>query len=205
MKFEIVLASGSPRRREMMDRIGANYSVMPSNKEEKMDNSDPAKLVEGLGKMKAMDIYEQLTDRNPSGNYLIIGADTVVAYKNKILGKPVSREDAFNMIRDFSGDVHHVYTGVCIIIAENGKITESKNYHVATAVTVTDMSDEEINEYIATGEPMDKAGAYAIQGAFAPYISGIEGDYYNIVGFPVCSIYHYIKETGIDIGSGERK
>lgn len=199
MEYEIILASGSPRRRELMDRIGAKYTIIPSTKEEHMENIEPSVLVERLSKMKAEDVADGL-----DGNRVIIGADTVVAYGGRVLGKPHSRQEAFDMIRGFAGDTHHVYTGVCILVMENGSITKCRNFSVATAVTVTELSDEEILEYIATGEPMDKAGAYAIQGKFAPYIKEINGDYYNIVGFPICSICSAIKEEGIDIKTGKR-
>lgn len=221
--YNIILASGSPRRRELMDRIGAKYTVIPSDREEDMSDCVPSRLVEGLSKMKAEDIFDKLSRMNrlsdedrvsylssvsrngivnfdfSSDSYVIIGSDTVVAYNSSILGKPHSTEEAFNMVKMLSGNTHEVYTGVCILICEGGHIIKSENYNISTAVSITPMSDEEISRYIATGEPMDKAGAYAIQGLFCPYIEKITGDYYNIVGFPISSIYHKLIELGVNI------
>ncbi len=215
MNHKIILASGSPRRRELMALVGAEYIVIPSNKEEDMSDKNPRRLVEGLSKMKAADIAERIIAKSVSTsevrfaeisdselktdymNSVIIGCDTVVAYDNKILGKPHSEEEAFKMIRDFCGGDHYVYTGVCLIVIENGAVKNTVNYSVETAVSVADMTDKEIFDYIASGESMDKAGAYAIQGRFCPFITGIKGDYYNIVGYPINSIYTELKKLGI--------
>ena len=204
MNRKIVLASGSPRRRELMDLVGAEYIVIPSDRDEDMSEPDPKRLVEGLSKMKAEDVAgkvkEQLSCHKLSDEYanaVIIGCDTVVAYENKILGKPHTEEKAFSMIKDFAGKKHEVYTGVCIIITDNAVPVKTINYSVSTSVYVSAMSDEEIRAYIATGESLDKAGAYAIQGRFAPFIERIEGDYYNIVGYPLNSIYNALKADGI--------
>ena len=229
MRYTIILASGSPRRRELMDRIGSSYVCIPSNKEEDMSGHDPKVMVEMLSAMKAGDIADKLIGRTllpedircvpsgsdspsadelvsaltaPSASAVIIGCDTVVAFENKILGKPKSREDAVRMIKSFAGRSHHVHTGVCILVIENGNIAKKLNYSVSTAVNVVSMTDDEINAYVDSGEPMDKAGAYAIQGLFCPYIDSIEGDYYNIVGYPIASIYRSFKELGINILNG---
>ncbi|MCR5685055.1 MAG: Maf family protein [Lachnospiraceae bacterium] len=227
MKYRIILASGSPRRKELMDRIGSDYIAIPSEKEEDMSGHDPAKMVEMLSSMKAEDIAERIkkeysresmdaglarmfsnTDlKNPIEddfkNCVIIGCDTVVAFENTILGKPVSEEDAFDMIKSYAGRTHHVHTGVCILVTQDYKISKKLNYSVSTKVNVVTMTDQEIRSYIATGEPMDKAGAYAIQGLFCPYIDSIEGDYYNIVGYPIASVFRSFKELGIDIRTGQ--
>ncbi|MCR5432299.1 MAG: Maf family protein [Lachnospiraceae bacterium] len=206
MEYKIVLASGSPRRREIMDLVGAEYIVIPSDKEEDMSGHEPARLVEKLSKMKAEDVASKVKGRIDIGslskdylNSVVIGCDTVVAYEGKILGKPHNEERAFEMIRDFAGKSHHVFTGVCLIVIENGRITQTVNYSVPTTVNVSPMTDDEIRSYIATGETLDKAGAYAIQGRFCPYIESIEGDYYNIVGYPVSSIYRELKKLGINL------
>ncbi|MBP5331978.1 MAG: septum formation protein Maf [Lachnospiraceae bacterium] len=238
MKYNIILASGSPRRRELMDRIGSSYICIPSGKEEDMSGHDPKVMVEMLSAMKADDIAEKLTENtlipdeikdvhnasavSDSGNNirfdkedivrqltsaenssLIIGCDTVVAFENKILGKPKSTEEAINMIKSFAGKAHHVHTGVCILVIEHKQIVKKLNYSVSTAVNVVPMTEDEIRAYVETGEPMDKAGAYAIQGLFCPYIDSIEGDYYNIVGYPIASIYRSFKELNIDIRTGQ--
>lgn len=236
MKYTIILASGSPRRRELMERIGCSYVCIPSGKEEDMSGHDPKVMVEMLSSMKAEDIADKIINNTllpadirsrydhsseacdnvlgpdleslknelskdlvrPENSCVIIGCDTVVAFENRILGKPKSEEDAVSMIKSFAGRAHHVHTGVCILVIENKNIVKKLNYSVSTAVNVVPMTDEEILAYVKTGEPMDKAGAYAIQGLFCPYIDSIEGDYYNIVGYPISSVYRSFKELGID-------
>ena len=205
-EYKIVLASGSPRRREIMDLVGADYIVIPSDKEEDMSGHEPSTLVEKLSKMKAEDVAAKIKGRVDIGslskdylNSVVIGCDTVVAYEGKILGKPHDEERAFEMIRDFAGRSHHVFTGVCLLILEDGQVKQNVNYSVSTAVNVSPMTDDEIRAYIATGETLDKAGAYAIQGRFCPFIESIDGDYYNIVGYPISSIYHELNKLGIKL------
>ncbi|MEG1505114.1 MAG: Maf family protein [Lachnospiraceae bacterium] len=188
--MKIILASGSPRRREILDQVGISYEVRPSQKEEIITNTDPIAVVKELSLMKASDIAENMD------NVVIIGADTVVSNHNKILGKPKNEEDAKDMIRNLSGKRHSVFTGVAIIKKENG-IETIRNFAVETKVFVSHMTEEEICAYVETGEPMDKAGAYAVQGKFAPYIVGLEGDYYNVVGFPIARVYKELKELRI--------
>ena len=205
----IILASASPRRKEILEKTGFSFDIMVSGCDENTDESDPALLVKELSRLKAKDI----ADKNPGK--IVIGADTVVSHKNVIMGKPKDAEDAKNMIRSFAGDAHQVYTGVCIVsqtgreIGETLKKTLSDkcrdldiyendgrltiNFNVRTDVHVSDMTEEEIEAYVRTGEPMDKAGAYAIQGRFAPYIVSIDGDYYNVVGLPICPVYMCLK------------
>lgn len=190
--MKIILASGSPRRREILDQVGIKYEVKPSNKEEKITSTDPAEVVKELSLMKASDVASGEAD-----DCVIIGADTVVSSDNKILGKPKDEEDAVRMIANLCGRAHSVFTGVSIIKKENG-VSQIQNFFVETKVKVAHMSDKEIRAYVATKEPMDKAGAYAIQGKFAPYIEGLEGDYYNVVGFPIASICKHLKEMNIE-------
>lgn len=194
-QYNVILASGSPRRKEIMDNLGIKYTAVPSSKEEHMsDDIEPSELVRQLSAMKASDILEEAEPGS-----VVIGADTVVAIDGHVLGKPKDGPDAYEMLKILSGRQHHVFTGICIIIKQlDGKIRK-KSFYSDTLVNVYEMSDNEINTYIATGEPMDKAGAYAIQGLFAPYIQSIEGDYYNIVGFPIASIYHELRDMGIDL------
>ncbi len=192
--YEVILASGSPRRKEILEQIGVSFRIVTSNKEEVMKDEDPAGLVKDLSKMKATDVAEGIKNKS-----IIIGADTVVAHKDRVLGKPKSREDAIAMIESFQGDSHDVYTGVCIIIKDADSKEQIINFAEATKVKVCAMTRSQIEEYVDTKEPMDKAGAYAIQGKFAPYIAGIEGDYYNIVGFPICAVYQNLLKAGIDL------
>ena len=144
--------------------------------------------------MKAEDVAQTV-----EGPAIILGADTVVAHNGRILGKPKDKEDAVAMITSFAGDDHHVYTGVCIIRKEADGSVKKLSFAEGTKVTVYPMTEEEIRAYVESGEPMDKAGAYAIQGLFAPYIKEIAGDYYNIVGFPIAGIYQRLKAEGINL------
>lgn len=186
---KIILASASPRRREIMEQAGLEFEIMVSHKEEVYTSTEPAEIVKELALLKAEDIAEQVEHKNVT----IIGADTVVAHGGKILGKPKDDDDAFAMIDGIQGESHHVYTGVAIISYDkNGKKTVV-NDAVGTKVYVHSMSRDEILAYLATGEHRDKAGSYAIQGRFAPYIEKIEGDYYNVVGLPISYIYQTLK------------
>lgn len=194
MKYQIILASGSPRRKELLELIGVEFKIITSNKEEVISSTNPEKVVKELSMMKAEDVAAGV-----DGPAIILGADTVVAHNNRILGKPKDREDAIRMITSFAGEEHQVYTGVCIIRKEADGSCKTISFAEGTKVSVYPMTSGEIERYVDSGEPMDKAGAYAIQGLFAPYIKGIEGDYYNIVGFPIAGIYQRLKEEGINL------
>ena len=194
MEYQIILASGSPRRKELLELIGAEFKIITSNKEEVITSTNPEEVVKELSMMKAEDVAAGV-----NGPAIILGADTVVAHGGRILGKPKDKEDALRMIRSFAGEDHYVYTGVCIIKKEADGNVKKISFAEGTKVTVYPMTDEEIERYVASNEPMDKAGAYAIQGLFAPYIKGIEGDYYNIVGFPIAGIYQRLKAEGINL------
>jgi len=182
-KYKVILASASPRRKEILGKTGIDFEVQVSDCDENIDEKQPDKLVMKLSELKARDV----ASKNPDA--IIIGSDTVVAHKGHIMGKPADRAEAISMIKSFAGDIHQVYTGVTIIIPNEKTYT----YNVCTDVHVLQMTDEEIERYVDTGEPMDKAGAYAIQGLFAPFISKIDGDYYNVVGLPVSSVYEILK------------
>lgn len=187
--MKIVLASASPRRKEILHTAGIGFEVCVSNVEEVITQSEPGLVVEELSRQKAEDVAKKYPD-----DALIIGADTVVAVHGKILGKPKDREDAKAMLRELSGDVHQVVTGVTLI---RGEMKHS--FHTVTDVTVCELTEEEINSYVNLDEPMDKAGAYAIQGLFGKYITKIDGEYNNVVGFPVAAFYAYCRAHGIDI------
>lgn len=171
----IILASASPRRKEILELADLKFDIMPSNAQEITTKTAPNEVVMELASIKAKDIYEKSEKQS-----MIVGADTVVAYQGQILGKPTDEADAKRMLTMLSGQTHEVYTGVCII--EDGK---TKTFYEETKVTFYEISDEQIDHYIKTGEPMDKAGSYGIQGKAAVFIKGIEGDYYNVVGFPI--------------------
>lgn len=187
---KIILASASPRRRELMEQAGYEFEIQVSHKEEAYTSTTPEEIVKELALLKAKDIATQ----NEIKNLVVIGADTVVAHRGMILGKPSSKEDAFQMIQGFQGDKHQVYTGVAILVYdENGNET-IVNHAVKTDVYVNPMTNAEIWKYIDTDHVMDKAGSYGIQSGFAIHIEKIEGDYFNVVGLPVSYIYDVLKK-----------
>ena len=193
---KIVLASGSPRRKELLARTGADFSVVVSDGEEKTSLTDPAETVEKLSRDKALAVAARL--QSESEPQLIIGADTVVAFDGKILGKPADEEDALNTLLKLQGKSHQVYTGVTLLI-KNNDIWKPYTFSEKTDVEFYPVSREELLEYISTGEPMDKAGSYGIQGKFGIYVKGIRGDYNNVVGLPVGRLVYELKKLKIDI------
>lgn len=192
--YRIVLASGSPRRKEILEQAGVKFQIIPSKKEEQIISTNPEDVVKELALCKAEDIAGQLNER-----VIVIGADTVVVNASKILGKPCDELDAVNMIMNLQGHSHNVYTGVCILVKDENGILEIRQFAENTKVMVADMTKEQAMGYVLTGEPMDKAGAYAIQGKFAKYIRGIEGDFYNVVGFPIARFREEMKKLGFEI------
>ncbi|WMC92155.1 Maf family protein [Kineothrix sp. MB12-C1] len=219
---KIILASASPRRRELLSQIGVTYEVIPSTKEEKTTKVLPQEIVQELSLQKAEDIAGQLLDKE-NEDFIVIGADTVVAFQNVIMGKPKSEEDAKDMLRQLQGNVHQVYTGVTIAERNQGEqpafytlsvsgrgmfsahslcsaqynIVKYYTFFERTDVTMYPMTEDEISAYVATGEPMDKAGSYGIQGICAAYIQSICGDYNNVVGLPVGRLYQEMKQRNI--------
>lgn len=193
----IILASASPRRRELLEQIGLKFEVRVSDVEEVVTATEPAEVVEELSYQKAQAVHGGLLRERRMGD-LVIAADTVVSVDGKILGKPVDKEDAKRMLKMLSGRTHEVYTGVTVmcfnLFAMDGKGMLEETFHEKTSVTFYPMTDAEIDEYVATGDCMDKAGAYGIQGFCARYIKGIEGDYNNVVGLPVGRLYQEVKE-----------
>ena len=189
---KMILASASPRRRELLEQGGIPFTVIPSQAEEKLTTTQPGLAVEELSYLKCSDIYEKSAEAA-----VVIGADTVVASEGKILGKPSSKEDAVKMLQSLQGKAHEVYTGVTIMVRE-GDENRKKTFHEKTKVVFYPMSEEEIRSYVDTGEPMDKAGAYGIQGKSAVFIKEISGDYNNVVGLPLARIYQELKNMGIE-------
>lgn len=189
--MRIILASGSPRRKEILSNAGYEFEIIKSEKEEIITKTVPADVVKELSSVKAEDVETRLSGDE---DYMIIGADTVVAVDDAILGKPHDRTDAYNMISKLSGREHKVYTGVTVIINKDGDRKEII-FAAETKVTVASMSRDEIEEYISLDEPYDKAGAYAIQGKFAKYITSIDGEYNNVVGFPIAAFYKVLKDN----------
>ncbi len=195
-ELRLILASGSPRRRELLDTAGLRHEVIVSGADEDVEASDPRVLVEKLSARKAEEVYRRISkDDSPTDTsqpFAVIGADTVVALDGVILGKPVDQADAARMLRMLSGRSHHVYTGVTLHGMTDGKEC-IRTFSEESTVHVDSLTEEEIAEYIASGEPMDKAGAYGIQGSFMKFVLGIEGDYFNIVGLPVSRVYRELK------------
>lgn len=207
----IILASGSPRRKELLEQIGLEFEICPAKGEEVITTTIPHEAVLELSRQKAEEVAggiaaylehgipSQLVGEVKGQDILVIGADTVVAYGNKILGKPKDEENAREMLSLLSGNTHSVYTGVtCVFISADGK-TGEHSFYEKTDVSMCPMSQEQIKRYIATGEPMDKAGSYAIQGRCAVYVRKINGDYNNVVGLPVGRLYQELLALGIDL------
>lgn len=191
-KKNIILASGSPRRKELMELAGYEFEIKISHEEEVYTSTHAEDIVKELALLKAKDIARQV-----EGSCIVIGADTVVALDGLILGKPASQENAIHMIEQIQGRVHQVYTGVAIIEKEESGNDKVICHAVKTDVYVNAMSQEEILHYVESEEVMDKAGAYGIQGKFAVYIERIDGDYYNVMGLPISYIYRILKKIGV--------
>ncbi|MGI6070265.1 MAG: Maf family protein [Blautia sp.] len=190
--MKIILASASPRRRELLERTGLSFSVIPSQEEERITKTKPEEIVEELALVKAASVAAKQED-----DCLVIGSDTIVVQDGKILGKPRDESQAAEMLRSLQGRTHQVYTGVALLYRE-GNQEEKRIFHEAVDVAVYPMTEEEILAYVATGEPMDKAGAYGIQGKFCVFIRGIRGDYNTVVGFPVGRFAQEIKKLPFD-------
>lgn len=185
---KIILASGSPRRRELLSQIDIEYEVVLSNVKEYTKETVPDRFVMDLSAQKALEVASKVDN-----NKIVLGADTVVAVDDIILGKPESKDNAFEMLKSLSGRAHSVYTGVTLVKI-SGKTEKIVSFSEKTDVYVKEMSDDEIWAYIDTDEPMDKAGAYGIQGRFAAFVEKINGDYNNIVGLPISKVYDELKK-----------
>ncbi len=182
----LVLASASPRRRELLTQVGYRFEVHPAHiPENALPGEDPIVYVTRLAREKAEAVYRELTTASPKPekNLVVLGADTTVALDNTILGKPEDAADAAHMLRLLSGRTHRVITGVAVVTAKGAEVAAE-----ATAVRFLTLSDAEIADYVVTGEPMDKAGAYAIQGRAARWIPRIEGCYFNVMGLPLALV-----------------
>ena len=184
--MKLVLASKSPRRKEILAQAGYEFEIVVSNVDENVEEEKAEDKVLAIAKKKGLDIYSKI---NQAEDSVILSADTIVVLDNIILGKPKDKEDARNMISLLNGKTHQVYTAVYI----KGKNIEYQ-FLEKTDVDIVPMNIEEIEEYINTKEPYDKAGSYAIQGIFSKYISAINGDYYNVMGLPICKVNSILKK-----------
>lgn len=187
---KIILASGSPRRKELLAQLGVTFEIVKAEGEEVLTTSVPTEAVKELSGQKAQEVAGKCDGA------VVIGADTVVAADGQILGKPKDKEDARRMLRLLQGKEHEVITGVTVILREMQKTIQ---FAEVTKVHVFPMTEEQIEAYVESKEPMDKAGAYGIQGKFAAYVSGIEGDYNNVVGLPIGRLYQEVLAAGVDL------
>lgn len=215
MKWKIILASASPRRRELLGQMGAEFQVLPAEGEEVITSTEPDQVVLELSRQKAREAAERVRKSGWEGNreekfslaeekeqkaegVLILGADTVVVLDGEILGKPENPADAVRMLEKLSGSTHSVFTGVTLIL-QRPESEEVISFFEETKVYMHRMTEQEIEAYVDTGEPLDKAGAYGIQGKGAVYIERIAGDYNNVVGLPIARIYQELRKSGIEI------
>lgn len=195
--MRVVLASASPRRKELLKRAGVAFEVLPATGEEIITGENPPEVVMELAFKKAKEVAGKLAAKD-GGELLILGADTVVTYDGVVLGKPRDEADAVRMLSVLSGSTHSVFTGVALIYQAKG--TERVlNFYQETRVTMYPMSPGEIQAYVRSGEPMDKAGAYGIQGRGTVFIEKIAGDYNNVVGLPMARVYQEMKKLGVAI------
>ncbi|MBO5930277.1 MAG: septum formation inhibitor Maf [Clostridia bacterium] len=188
--MEIILASGSPRRKELLHTLGLDFTVRESHADETVDQALPPYFIcEQLSLLKASSVAAEL--KSEGTDAIVIGADTIVVTDGAIVTKPTDTQDAKNILSSLSGNWHSVFTGVTVMNTKNAK---SETFYVETKVHFIKLNDADIDAYIKTGEPMDKAGAYGIQGKGAQLIDRIEGDYFNVVGLPICKLAQVLKE-----------
>ncbi|KMT21535.1 Maf family protein [Clostridium cylindrosporum] len=188
--MDIILASASSRRRDILKMFNLDFKVEPSNIDESISIDDPYELVEKLAYDKAMNISYN------KPNSLVIGADTIVYSNGTILGKPKSKDEAFKMLKSLSGREHFVITGVSLICKDKNI---SMKDHEVTKVYFKNLSDDEILSYIETGDPLDKAGSYGIQGMASAFVEKIEGCYFNVVGLPTSKVYSLLGRIGVNL------
>lgn len=191
--MKIILASASERRQELLKRITDDFEIIVSDFDEHNIefNGDCAEYVINIAKGKANDVACRYEDEA-----IVIGSDTVVSYNGKVLGKPKNEDDAFSMLKMLSGNIHQVYSGIALIHKPSMAV---KTGFVCTNVKFSEISEERIRKYIRTGEPMDKAGAYGIQGFAGVFVEKIDGCYYNVVGLPLNKLYDMLKGIGVNL------
>ena len=187
----IVLASASPRRRELMEMLGVrDLRILPARGEEKAaETDDPAALVKALSAAKAREVAALCGKED-----IVVGADTVVWFCDRVYGKPKDRADAVRMLHELSGQTHQVFTGVTVICGGVEQSEAEMSY-----VHFRPLTDREIEAYVDTGEPMDKAGAYGAQGKAALFVRGIDGDFFNVMGLPLCRLGQILKTQGVEL------
>ncbi len=188
--MDIILASASPRRQELLQRMGLDFIIRTAPHDETMNLfSTPSDEVARVSRLKAQAVYPLCHEDD-----IIVAADTIVVCDGRIMGKPRSENDAFSMLRRLSGREHQVMTGLTVAQGDN-----TETVTVTTTLRFRPLSDTEIRNYIATGEPMDKAGAYGIQGIASMFVVGLDGDYYNVMGLPVCTLTLMLRKHGVKL------
>ena len=186
---QIILASASPRRKELLEVMGLAFRIIPSRREEVIRGTSPGEIVENLSFQKAEDVISQ-TDED----VIVIGCDTIVVCGSRIMGKPHTEAEAYEMINGLQGRTHEVYTGVTIMSREKDNKITHETFCKKALVTVHSMEEAEIWEYVKTGESMDKAGAYGIQGKFGVFVDEIQGEDQTILGLPIAGLYQALKK-----------
>jgi len=184
--MKVILASSSPRRREIMKLLGIEFEVIPPKTEEKSDSISPVILARKLAKEKAYSVWKD------NRNALVIGADTIVFFGGKIIGKPSDEEEAYAILKSLSGNWHTVVTGVALFFPGGKRI-----FHDTARVKFRKLEDEEIKNYIKSGEPMDKAGAYGVQGFGATLVERIRGNFHTVMGLPLSKLYTVLRKMGL--------
>lgn len=200
----VILASTSPRRRELLASLGLRFHTEPSDFDESsVSVTDPGELVQTLAYSKAKTVLDTMVaeKRIPDAGVVVIGADTVVVLQNQVLGKPIDTADARRMLKSLQNETHTVFSGLCVLAYKDGSPPgeASEVVHEKTRVTMQPMDDAQIARYVETGEPLDKAGSYAIQGLGATLISGIEGDYFTVVGLPLHRLAGLLQKFGVSV------
>lgn len=196
--IDIILASASPRRQQLLKQIGLRFQVIPSTIDEVMDNAlQPSAVAISLASQKCNDVISQI-----EGDYIVIAADTIVYKDNRLLGKPQSEQEAFEMLKYLNGEWHEVVTGLCVYRTSNKK---SICDYEATRVKIAYNSDEFLKEYISTKEPFDKAGSYGIQGYGSLLVEKLEGCYFNVMGLPIYKLACMLKELGYKFSFNDLK
>lgn len=204
-----ILASASPRRKELLKKTGISFEIIPSSIEERITKTIPSEIVMEMAEQKARAVYESLLSSGSAsliadvpesrlcgaedGDLTVIGADTIVVYRGEILGKPADKSEAYDMLSLLSDRTHQVYTGVSLIIRKHGKISV-RTFYEKTDVTFYPIHKDDLHIYIESGDPLDKAGAYGIQGDFAIHVKEIRGDYNNVVGLPIGRLYQELQQ-----------
>lgn len=186
MKY--ILASASPRRKELLKKTGISFEIIPSSIEERITKTIPSDIVMELAEQKARAVYEETCAQDLT----VIGADTIVVYRGEILGKPADKSEAYDMLSMLSDRTHQVYTGVSLIIRKQGNLSV-RTFYEKTDVTFYPVHKDDLHTYVESGDSLDKAGAYGIQGDFAIHVKEIKGDYNNVVGLPIGRLYQELQ------------